>query len=120
MKRTNSLRRTKLRPYSKKREAAQREYLKARTCFLIAHPYCQASIHLLGLEESDVIGWNGLYRDLFGVFQPIPHSQDIHHKAGRIGTNLLDTTTWMAVSRAQHDRIHANPKWAREIGFLTP
>lgn len=30
----------------------------------------------------------------------------------------LDTTTWMAVSRAGHNWIHDNPKEARELGYL--
>ncbi len=42
---------------------------------------------------------------------------DIHHKSGR-GKNLLAKHTFMACCRSCHDRIHANPAWAREKGYL--
>jgi hypothetical protein len=41
----------------------------------------------------------------------------IHHKAGRLGRWLNDTSEWLAVCLACHDRIHANPAWARANGF---
>lgn len=44
-------------------------------------------------------------------------SQDLHHKAGR-GANLSRPETFMAVCRAHHNYIHANPKEARELGYL--
>lgn len=31
---------------------------------------------------------------------------------------FLDTSTWLAVSRDGHNWIHANPKEARELGYL--
>jgi hypothetical protein len=42
---------------------------------------------------------------------------DIHHKSGR-GKNLCEKRTFMAVCRADHDRIHQNPAWAKEKGYL--
>lgn len=48
----------------------------------------------------------------------IKRSRDVHHKNGRTGTNLLDQGTWMAVSRRNHDRIHRNPGWARQHGYI--
>lgn len=48
----------------------------------------------------------------------IQRSRDVHHKAGRLGANLIDQSTWMAVSRRNHDRIHQNPGWARAMGYL--
>lgn len=42
---------------------------------------------------------------------------DIHHKARR-GKNLNNTETWMPVCRLCHARLHDNPKWARENGYL--
>lgn len=47
-------------------------------------------------------------------------SVDLHHKKGRSGDLLFDTKFFMAVSRKCHDRIHQNPKWAKESGFLIP
>jgi hypothetical protein len=43
---------------------------------------------------------------------------EVHHTAYRTGTNYLDTTTWKASCRACHQWVHANPKEARELGFL--
>lgn len=43
---------------------------------------------------------------------------EIHHKAGRLGKNYLDESTWMAVSRAGHNWIHDNDAEARAKGFL--
>ena len=42
---------------------------------------------------------------------------DIHHKSKR-GKNLSNMGTFMAVCRICHTRIHDNPKWARENGYL--
>lgn len=42
---------------------------------------------------------------------------DVHHVFGR-GKYLLDESTWLAVSREAHRKIHDNPKWAREMGYL--
>lgn len=44
-------------------------------------------------------------------------SKDVHHRKGR-GPYLLDESTWSAVCRACHDRIHSNPQWAFEQGWL--
>lgn len=112
------LRRTPLRRVSLKRQKESREYMKLRAAYLEAHPYCQVTIRLLGLSEAEVIEWKGLHRTALGNFDQVPASQDIHHKAGRTGTNYLDTNTWLAVSRHQHERIHNNPSWARYHGFL--
>lgn len=42
---------------------------------------------------------------------------DIHHKARR-GKNLNNTETWMPVCRLCHTKLHDNPKWAKENGYL--
>lgn len=42
---------------------------------------------------------------------------DIHHKSKR-GKNLSSSSTFMAVCRTCHTRIHDNPAWARENGYL--
>lgn len=49
-----------------------------------------------------------------------PHlkSTVIHHRRGRIGKNLLDQSTWMAVSREGHDTIHSNTGWAYMKGYM--
>ena len=42
---------------------------------------------------------------------------EIHHKKGRTGSNFLDTSTWLAVSRNGHRKIEENPEWAKENGY---
>ena len=42
---------------------------------------------------------------------------DIHHKKGRIGSLLLDTRYWVALSREGHKYVEENPEWAKENGY---
>lgn len=42
---------------------------------------------------------------------------EIHHKAGRVGKNFLDESTWLAVSRKAHLEIESKPEWAKENGY---
>ncbi|QNS40152.1 hypothetical protein H0S70_06985 [Chryseobacterium manosquense] len=42
---------------------------------------------------------------------------EIHHMRGRIGSLLLDTRYWLAVSRNGHRRIEENPEWAKENNY---
>lgn len=44
-------------------------------------------------------------------------ANQIHHKAKR-GKNLCNTETFMCVCALCHRKIHDNPKWARENGYL--
>lgn len=44
-------------------------------------------------------------------------STECHHRKGR-GRYLLAEETWLAVNHASHDRIHRNPAWAYEHGYL--
>lgn len=43
-----------------------------------------------------------------------------HHIRGRLGPLLCDTRFWLAVCQECHDRIHREPAWAREHGWLGP
>jgi hypothetical protein len=43
---------------------------------------------------------------------------DIHHKNGRFGARLIDTTYFLAVCRTCHETIHKHPAAARENGWL--
>lgn len=67
------------------------EYHRLRDAFLAEHPRC-------------------------AVF-PERKATEIHHTRGR-GRFLLDTSTWLAVSRAGHEKIEVERAWARERGFL--
>lgn len=45
-------------------------------------------------------------------------TDDVHHKAGRIGEKLNDKTQFIAVCRTCHDEIHQNPNKARSLSLL--
>lgn len=44
-------------------------------------------------------------------------SQCIHHMAGRVGENLRDRKTFLAVCFDCHRKIEENPDWAKENGY---
>jgi hypothetical protein len=45
-------------------------------------------------------------------------SQDIHHKAGRVGRYLCDYSLFAALCRACHYFLHANGREARKQGWI--
>lgn len=69
-----------------------RFYMKLRRDFLRSNPKCA----VFGVESS----------------------QDIHHRAGRAGTLLVDIRFWLPVSRCAHDFIHADIKRAQRRGWI--
>ena len=81
-------------PVSAKRQVEMDEYSKKRLAFLALYQNCQAKI----------TGCTG-------------KSCDVHHKAGRIGDNYLNISTWLAVCRPCHSWIEENPDAAKELGF---
>ena len=52
------------------------------------------------------------------IFDETKLTNEVHHKAGRIGKLLLFVPYWLAVSSKGHKWIHANPKEAYKLGFL--
>jgi hypothetical protein len=42
---------------------------------------------------------------------------DVHHKAGRVGKNFLDESTWLPVCRQCHMWIEEHPIESKEKGF---
>lgn len=114
MKRNASLRRSTkpIRRVSKKRAAQLREYSARRKVFLELHPICG-----VWLRE------NGISENVAAVFALLltasaPRSTEIHHMNRRFGARLNDETYWLAVCAESHRKIHAEPKWAREQGYL--
>lgn len=89
---SDEVKRTRLKPISDKRKAQLREYREVRRNFIKSNPVCEVCQRR--------------------------RTWDIHHKAGRVGKRLLDQFYWLAVCRPCHDRIHDEPRWARETGFL--
>lgn len=96
MKRTALKRKSRLKPVSKKHSARLREYMKLRQVFLVENPVCEVTARLK--DEA------------------VP-ATEVHHMKGR-GRYLLDTSTWLPVSREGHQLIHNNPKWARARGYI--
>ena len=84
-----------------------------------------------GLKKRSVKGRarDGIYRTqkkLFLFANPICQvgrckspSMDIHHTRGRVGRLLIAVEYFLAVCRPHHDRIHSEPAWARENGYLS-
>ena len=77
---------------SDKRKEQLKEYKKVRAEYLKTHPRCEVFPNLASVE--------------------------IHHKKGRIGKLLTDTTYFMAVSRKGHQHIEMNPDLARANGWI--
>lgn len=86
------MKRTRLKSVSDKRRAQLREYSRLRKEHLKASPVCEIC--------------------------KTGKSWDVHHRAGRIGRRLLETWNWLLVCRSCHNRIHDNPAWARDQGYL--
>lgn len=81
----------RLKPRSRSYTSRMRRYRKQVSLFLNRNPFC-------------------------AVF-PGQRSTECHHKKGR-GKYLLDESTWLAVSRAAHIKIHSEPAWAYKNGYL--
>lgn len=84
--------RKRLPKMSSKRQREAKAYSLLRAAYMKAHPVCQRC---------------GATR-----------SQDVHHKAGRLGGNFLNTDTWAALCRCCHDQVHAHPVESRLTGWL--
>lgn len=82
-----------LRKVSDKRKDDLREYKRQKRAYLKKHPRCEV---------------HGCRKD----------GEDIHHKRGRIGRLLSDQRWFMTTCRYHHEKIHRNPGWAREMGYL--
>lgn len=92
LKRKTSLKRkTPLRRTSTLRRTQLRKYSELRLAFLRRHVACWICGEL---------------------------ATEVHHTAGRNGVRLCDFDHCMAVCFLCHKKIHDNPKWARENGFL--
>jgi hypothetical protein len=86
--------RKRIRHFSVKRERLNREYSKARREFLKEGDPCEAKLE----------GCTGV-------------AKEIHHRAGRVGKNLLDTGTWLKTCRSCHHWIETHPEQAKRLGL---
>lgn len=89
------LKRTQMKRKSAKTEAEDALYYAAKDAYLEAHPFCEIML-TEGIHVSAV---------------------DVHHKAGRVGALRYTPSNFLAVCREMHDKIHANPVWAKENGW---
>lgn len=90
VKEPKPLKRVAVKKVSKKMAGYLREYSKLRKQFLLENPNCRK------------------YPELAAT--------DIHHSRGR-GKYLLDTTTWIPLSRKAHIEVEGNPDLAKAEGF---
>jgi hypothetical protein len=77
---------------SDKRRAQLAQYSREKKTFLVKHHTCQVCNR----------------RRAF----------DVHHRKRREGKLLLDKNFWLAVCRVCHEKVHSEPRWAREMGYL--
>jgi len=81
-------------PVSKKRLTQLSEYRLVRDKYLEDNPKCE-------------------------VYDCVNDTTNLHHKNGRNGNRLIDTGFFMSCCSDCHPkRIHENPKWARDNGYL--
>lgn len=120
IQRKTFLKRTPLRRVSKKRSRELAIYTKKRRIFLETNRACQVELDTIGMKQTDVFAVQ--HGKAFVGNEPptriIAASTEVHHRAGRTGTNFLDESTWIAVGRDGHNKIHQNPSWARAQGYL--
>lgn len=83
-----------MRKFSKKRAAQNREYLKVRYAYLMTSDHCAARVTGCTLTATQ-----------------------IHHKRGRIGELLCDTSYFLPVCMNCHEWIEKHPQLAKELGF---
>ncbi len=89
-KQPKQLKRTPIKKVSTKRSKENAQYLNTRMKFLIG-------------KTCPITG------------RP---ATEVHHVDGRENSRLNDETEWLAVTREGHQKIHLNPTWARENGYL--
>ena len=81
----------RIRKVSKSRKSEKTLYLIARELYINQHPICERCNR--------------------------KHSDQIHHKGGRIGSLLYDKRYFLAVCDTCHKWIEANPKLSKEEGW---
>lgn len=78
---------------TEKRNIQNQEYARLRDQYLKVYPACE-------------------------VRECHNKSNQIHHVNGREGEKLTDTNFFLAVCPDCHSKIHANPKWAQDEGYV--
>jgi len=89
--------RARIKQVSDKQKNLLNQYGKVRAQFLKEHPCCE--VNLPGCSECH------------------PSLMQVHHRAGRIGSLLLDKTKFLAVCYSCHIFLEAHPLLAYEKGW---
>ncbi len=89
--------RKRIRSVSPARIKQQREYLVLKANFLTTHSECM----VCGLWTTWAL-------------------RELHHFYGRIGRLLCWEPGFRMVCKWDHKKIHDNPKWARDHGYIAP
>jgi len=110
--------RTPLKRISGKRMKAVAAYMKARKEYLAEHPYCQWNIRECGWNEQEIIARDGLVFDGPSNGIRVALATEIHHIRGRVGSLLTDKNFFLAVSAEAHRKIHENPAYSYEKGYM--
>lgn len=84
----------RIKPVSDKQVERLKEYKVARGLYLADHPFCEAK-------------FEGCLRD----------ANQIHHRAGRIGSLLTDPNHFMAICGPCHVKVETEPLLAKELGY---
>jgi len=107
------VRRTTKGPKKPKGESPRHKaYRRAAKAFLENHPRCEAQ---WAFKEG---AWQFIYQ--CSLIRLRAQASEVHHKAGRAGSLLLDQSHWLAVCPQCHRRIHDHPKEAIARGNLDP
>lgn len=94
------VKKTKTLSKSQERKIVQKkQYSKSRKEFLLSNLKCM------------VLGPEGRCTN---------RATEIHHRKGRVGSNLLNQDTWMAVCEScHHGKIHGQHRgWAQRMGYM--
>lgn len=110
------------------RAQQRRQYNRLKPGYLEAHPYCQITIAILGLDEADVIKHHGAYgKPQFGTkgerparIYHVSRANQLHHRNKANGIRLIDFNYIMSACDAAHDWTEKKKDQARAIGVLCP
>ena len=104
----------RIKPVSNKLKREQYLYSKNRKTFLKKPENRFCPVATMHLKRDDLTPKEREY----WLLNQLAH--EVHHKAGRKGKLLNHVPLWLAVGRAGHEWIHANPAKAYELGFSVP
>lgn len=105
------IKRKRIAPISKKRQATSKEYREKAAAFVKAAigngQICEVVMTIPELRDGMKYG-----------HRISANLNEVHHKRGRRGSLLTDERFWMPVSKQGHRFIHEHPDEARKHGWL--